>query len=170
MPVSEIFALFLSYISDHLNYKITPETYDEIDKLNRHMDYACKPEGVLSGIKKYIPEYSKFSEADLVIGTEKIVIATIHKAKGLEFDNVIIPGCTDSNYPNYFSTLEGEGKIKEDARLFYVAMTRAKKRLYITAHSQITITTASGPWVRPQFISRFLKPMTAFFTDDKTGS
>jgi len=81
---------------------------------------------------------------------EKIVIATIHKAKGLEFENVIIPACTDDNFPSYFSKLNNT--IIEDARLLYVAMTRAKKRLFITSHTQ----NNKGYKQKP---SRFLLPI-----------
>ena len=72
------------------------ESYQvEVDKLLKHMKYQdTRSEGifeVLISIHKYIPEYTKYKESDLVTGNEKIIIATIHKAKGLEFENVIIP-------------------------------------------------------------------------------
>ncbi len=71
-------------------------------------------------------------EADLILGDEKVIISTIHKAKGLEFTNVIIPSCNDDNFPHKNSHTEQEKK--EDARLLYVAMTRAKKRLIISTN------------------------------------
>ena len=105
---------------------------------------------------KYIPEYVKYKESDLVVGDEKIIIATIHKAKGLEFENVIIPACTDDNFPSYYSKLAGEEGILESARLLYVAMTRTRKRLLITSHTKKVM-----PWGKesPQQPSRFLTPV-----------
>lgn len=61
---------------------------------------------------------------------EKVFVSTIHKAKCLEFKSVIIFAATDGVYP-FFDKKTPE-EIRESARLFYVAMTRAKKRLYIT--------------------------------------
>ena len=56
---------------------------------------------------------------------------TIHAAKGLEFPVVFIAGCENGLLP--FQPLDGDvSDIEEERRLFYVAMTRAKERLYIT--------------------------------------
>lgn len=54
----------------------------------------------------------------------------VHKAKGLEFEDVIIFEATDDVYP-FFDKKTPE-EIKKSVRLFYVAMIRAKKRLHIT--------------------------------------
>ncbi len=56
-------------------------------------------------------------------------IITAHSAKGLEFDTVFIPGFYQGGMPN--SLAIEEGNIEEERRLAYVAMTRAKKRLFI---------------------------------------
>jgi DNA helicase-2/ATP-dependent DNA helicase PcrA len=61
----------------------------------------------------------------------KVFISTIHAAKGLEFDNVIVAGAEDGIIPHYLS-LDGYGDIEEERRLFYVALTRAKKQIVIT--------------------------------------
>jgi hypothetical protein len=55
-----------------------------------------------------------------------ITLSTIHKSKGLEFDLVYIIGCDDSFFPRMKDFL----RIEEERRLFYVATTRAKSRLY----------------------------------------
>ncbi len=163
MPLHEIVSMVLSYMTDHLKYKVEKDVYAEVDKLLKHMKYqATQVKGifeVLMSIHKYIPEYTKYKESDLVTGNEKIIIATIHKAKGLEFENVIIPGCTDDNFPSYFSKKSGEQSIIEDARLLYVAMTRTKKRLLITSH------TKKGSW--DQKPSRFLAPIMGILNGEK---
>ena len=55
------------------------------------------------------------------------VISTIHKAKGLEWNNVIIHSCIMNVFPHFYSRTDSAQL--EDARLLYVAMTRAKKKL-----------------------------------------
>jgi DNA helicase-2/ATP-dependent DNA helicase PcrA len=62
---------------------------------------------------------------------DKIVVSTVHSAKGLEFDHVIIPHMLDGLFPSEkaLGTLESE---EEERRIFYVAATRAKKRLILT--------------------------------------
>ena len=84
-------------------------------------------------LKKYLPEYKLYKESDLILGEEQVVIITVHKAKGLEFENVIIPECVQEIYPSWSS--KTPQAVAEDARLLYVALTRAKKRLYITTHA-----------------------------------
>ncbi len=57
-------------------------------------------------------------------------IMTVHNAKGLEFENVFICGAENSLFP-HVNSLDKEEGVEEERRLFYVAMTRAKLRLYI---------------------------------------
>jgi len=63
--------------------------------------------------------------------SESVALMTIHAAKGLEFPFVFVAGCENGLLP--FQPLDGDvSDIEEERRLFYVAMTRAKERLYIT--------------------------------------
>lgn len=63
-------------------------------------------------------------EADLV------PVLTVHQAKGLEFENVFVANATDSDFPSWRS--QRENRFDEEHRLFYVAISRAKRRLTIT--------------------------------------
>jgi DNA helicase II / ATP-dependent DNA helicase PcrA len=58
-------------------------------------------------------------------------LMTIHSAKGLEFDIVFVVGLNEGILPNYRS-YKNKDKLKEERRAFYVAMTRAKKRLFLS--------------------------------------
>lgn len=81
---------------------------------------------------------------------EKVSIMTFHSSKGLEFDTVIIPDAIDGKIPNKGSF---ENNIEEERRLFYVAMTRAQKKLYITYSSG-----ANGKRLFPSiFITNLIK-------------
>ncbi|WP_419173272.1 ATP-dependent helicase [Halobacteriovorax sp.] len=72
-----------------------------------------------------------------VVGKEEenqgeVSLMTIHGAKGLEFEYVFVTGVEETVFPSYQSMENGEAAIEEERRLFYVAMTRAMKHLYIT--------------------------------------
>lgn len=75
--------------------------------------------------------FSAPKTAALQSGREKIVLSTIHQAKGLEWEAVFIMRLTDADFPNRRAALE-EGGLEEERRLFYVATTRAKRLLYLT--------------------------------------
>ena len=69
--------------------------------------------------------------------TSNLFLMTVHASKGLEFDHVFIPDCNERVFP-YGSLLDKE-TVEEERRIFYVAMTRAKKSLrlmYLTGTSQ----------------------------------
>ena len=68
---------------------------------------------------------------------EKINVMTIHSAKGLEFDSVFLPGWEEGLFPHQKSVDEkGTEGIEEERRLAYVAITRAKRELYISFAKQ----------------------------------
>lgn len=62
--------------------------------------------------------------------TDVVTLMTIHSAKGLEFDNVFIIGMEEGIFPHFNSFLDAN-QIEEERRLCYVAITRAKKNLWI---------------------------------------
>ncbi|AKU22525.1 UvrD-helicase domain-containing protein [Massilia sp. NR 4-1] len=63
-------------------------------------------------------------------GQEALQLMTVHSAKGLEFDNVFITGLEEGLFPHESSAKE-DGGVEEERRLMYVAITRARKRLYM---------------------------------------
>lgn len=64
-----------------------------------------------------------------------LIISTIHSAKGLEWRNVFLIGAIDGVLPSSYTTHDDEG-LEEERRLLYVAVTRARERLYILAHHE----------------------------------
>ena len=76
--------------------------------------------------------YSEIEESELF--KNRIPIITIHQSKGLEFDEVYIAGCNDKVFPSAQSIRDHA--LEEEHRLFYVGMTRARKRLFLSYHQQ----------------------------------
>ena len=64
-------------------------------------------------------------------GGEDVSMMTIHSAKGLEYEYVFVAGVEENLFPSFQSIDAGEEGLEEERRLFYVAMTRAMKRLYL---------------------------------------
>ncbi|MBT4433052.1 ATP-dependent helicase [Candidatus Falkowbacteria bacterium] len=62
---------------------------------------------------------------------DKIILSTIHQAKGLEWNTVFVIGLVDGQFPHR-KVYEKHSEIEEERRLFYVAVTRAKDKLYLT--------------------------------------
>ncbi len=85
--------------------------------------------------------------------TDAVTLATIHKAKGLEWDHVVLYGAAEGMLPYHKAVTAGGEAIEEERRLFYVAITRARQRLTIT-HAA-SKTTAKG-WTMNQERSSFV--------------
>ena len=105
-------------------------------------------------LDRHVMELNTFKEADLCGSStiqEHVFVSTIHKAKGLEFDNVIVFDAVDGRIPNYYNG-DNQQLNDEDARKLYVAMSRAKRRLFIS-YSNAKLT-AYG--IKPQRLTRFL--------------
>ena len=69
-------------------------------------------------------------------GEEKVSLMTMHAAKGLEFETVFLAGVEDHIIPHRRTIEENENALEEERRLFYVAITRAKVRLFISYAKQ----------------------------------
>lgn len=105
-----------------------------------------------NGIKELL-QYASLSNTDLDALTSshpKIPIITIHQAKGLEFDYEFLAGMNDDIFPSYFSTRSGS-ITEEEKRLFYVAITRAKKALFLSSSGKLSLLIN---YIPEQFITK----------------
>ena len=82
---------------------------------------------------------------------ESVSLMTVHSAKGLEFPIVFLPGFEENIFPSAMSV--GEGNMEEERRLAYVAITRAKTKLYITYTQSRTIYGMTSPSLPSVFLS-----------------
>lgn len=113
-------------------------------------------------LSNHIMDLNTYKEADLCddeknsVIKEKVFIATVHKAKGLEFENVIVYGTINDIYP-FFVNRDDQAACKEDARKLYVAISRAKKRLCLLAFNfREGISRYGNPYRFQASISPFL--------------
>ncbi len=98
-------------------------------------DWEKDPENLSTGLYSYLNRISLLTRDDIEDDTErgKVNLMTIHAAKGLEFRIVFLAGVEDGILPHARSLEENEGNLEEERRLFYVALTRAKEKLFITS-------------------------------------
>ena len=116
--------LFIKKYDDNLKRK------PDLDSLESIAERYDNLETFLSEITLEPPEKT---QVDSLVGEsddEKLVISTIHSAKGLEWDTVFVLSVVDGYIPS-FKSLGDFGQIEEERRLLYVAMTRAKTNLFI---------------------------------------
>jgi DNA helicase-2/ATP-dependent DNA helicase PcrA len=114
----------------------------------------CKSIGEFENLQQFLDHISLISDSDnMDNNSDKINIMTIHAAKGLEFKNIFIPGLEDGIFPS--SKSMEEGGLEEERRLFYVAITRAKERVFMSyAKSRFVFGSYQN-----SIISRFLSEL-----------
>ncbi len=87
-------------------------------------------------LQGFLEEIALYTDVDDMNSDEdKVTLMTVHSAKGLEFENVFVVGLEENIFPSSRSIFEEE-EIEEERRLAYVAITRAKKRLYLSCSAQ----------------------------------
>ncbi len=113
-------------------------------------------------LSEFLEQLSLISDIDSMDNdSDRVILMTIHSAKGLEFENVYLVGLEEGIFPGNQSIYGGAEEIEEERRLAYVAITRAKKRLVITnAASRLLFgsTTRNMP-------SRFLREIPEEYCD-----
>jgi DNA helicase II / ATP-dependent DNA helicase PcrA len=95
------------------------------------LERETEGESGVTPLEEYLQQVSLFTEQDNLREEESLVtLMTLHNAKGLEYDTVFVIGCEEGAFP-HMRALE-EGGEEEERRLCYVAITRARQRLYMT--------------------------------------
>ena len=173
LPIMEAFDLAFdisekSGILGELHYDKTPENiskYENIQELlNSVKEYTnTLPESGNNSLASYLQNVVLLTDADTDKNTDKdrVTVMTVHSAKGLEFRHVFVAGLEEELFPSRLSTSTRE-ELEEERRLFYVAITRAMKKL------TLSFATTRYKWgtlinCTP---SRFLKEIDNIFFED----
>jgi len=112
----------------------TPEAIARWDNVQRILSHIAEysEANAEATLDQYLQEISLLSEMDNYdSAAERVTLMTIHSAKGLEFRAVIVAGMEEGLFPVGNSSQQQED-LEEERRLFYVAVTRAKEKLYLT--------------------------------------
>lgn len=149
--LGDVVERFFDYAKLAIAYPIDADEQDHINTLVSYLREHTDTKTLTHHLGHLLRDLSTFSEADLITDDVKVVVSTIHKAKGLEFEGVVLASCVKDVYPHYYS--KSPEAVREDARLFYVGLTRAKKEIVLTTHD--TVVNRGGTF--PRFESPFLR-------------
>ncbi len=120
---------------------------------------ATLPDARLPDLVRELGERAAAQHAPTVEG---VTLASLHAAKGLEWDVVFLAGCSDGLLPIVLA--EGMAAVEEERRLLYVGMTRARRELHLSW------AAARTPGARPtRKVSRFLDAATGLLGDGAAG-
>ena len=115
----------------------TPEGVNRFENLqellNGIKDFSDKAEGENNELEYFMQDVALLTDTDTEKEDDynKVSLMTIHAAKGLEFPYVFVVGIEENLLPSIMA-VEGREELEEERRLFYVAITRAKKQLFLS--------------------------------------
>ena len=154
----EAFIKPLEQLIDHIGYYQYLEKMDDGDERVENVRalledirhyLSINPE---ASFESYLENVTLLSAQDEIVDGEYVSLMTVHTAKGLEFPVIFIVRCNQEVFPNGRALMEGSNKaLEEERRLFYVAITRAKKKLYITFAGGYSYV-GKGEYTPSQFI------------------
>ncbi len=113
--LAELVNAAAAFVTERETQVLPEEVGDEPDDLTAFLAHAALEAG----------------EHQAQSGTDALQLMTVHSAKGLEFHAVFVSGLEEGLFPHENSLTEADG-IEEERRLMYVALTRARRRLYLT--------------------------------------
>jgi DNA helicase-2/ATP-dependent DNA helicase PcrA len=123
-------------VQEHSRPEIARWKYGNVEGLMDSISsYEEDPDNLDPNLYEYLNRVTLVSRDNLedVDGRERVNLMTIHAAKGLEFDTVFLAGLEKGLIPHARAVEEGLNNLEEERRLFYVAITRAKQRLFLSS-------------------------------------
>jgi DNA helicase-2/ATP-dependent DNA helicase PcrA len=131
-PAESIRLIVEDVYKDYARAKF-PNGEARLDDLEQFAQFSAGYDSV----RKFLDEvslYNELSGEDTIAGLpedERVVLSSVHQAKGLEWSRVAVIGLSEGRFPNARASATDEG-LEEERRLFYVACTRAKNELVLT--------------------------------------
>lgn len=142
---------------------ILKDQYDDYPKRMRDLDHLHAIAGNYAELDEFLadlalepPDGSVVDVEAVEHDDERLVLSTIHSAKGLEWEAVFVIWVVDGRFPSAYSFLTDE-ELEEERRLFYVAVTRARRHLFLTYPVNVYDKSSGMVLSKP---SRFLDPVS----------
>jgi DNA helicase-2/ATP-dependent DNA helicase PcrA len=147
---------------------ILKEQYDDYPKRIRDLDHLQTIAEGYPGVDEFLADLALEPPDGSAVGVdapdrddERLVLSTIHSAKGLEWQCVFLIWVVDGRFPSVYSFV-ADDELEEERRLFYVAVTRAKRHLFLTYPINVFDKGSGMLLSKP---SRFLDPVTPALVD-----
>lgn len=147
---------------------ILKEQYDDYPKRTRDLDHLHTIAEGYPGVDEFLADLALEPPDGSAVDVdapdrddERLVLSTIHSAKGLEWQCVFVIWVVDGRFPSVYSFVADE-ELEEERRLFYVAVTRAKRHLFLTYPINVFDKGSGMLLSKP---SRFLDPVTPALLD-----
>ena len=142
--------------------------YDDYPKRTRDLEHLQTIAEGYQGVETFLSDLALEPPDGSAAGVEasdrddeRLVLSTIHSAKGLEWQCVFVIWIVDGRFPSVYSFSEDE-ELEEERRLFYVSVTRAKQHLYLTYPINVFDRGSGMLLSKP---SRFLDPVSPALLD-----
>jgi len=127
--VNHIYEYYLPILKEQ--YDDYPKRIRDLDHLHTIAEGYPEVEAFLSDLALEPPDGSAVDVESPDRDDERMVLSTIHSAKGLEWQCVFVIWVVDGKFPSIYSFITDD-ELEEERRLFYVAVTRAKRHLFLT--------------------------------------
>jgi DNA helicase-2/ATP-dependent DNA helicase PcrA len=157
--VNEVYRYYLPILKEH---------HDDYPKRMRDLEHLYTIAERYGRLNDFLADLALEPPDESVAGVEaggrddeRLVLSTIHSAKGLEWQCVFVIWVVDGRFPSAYSFV-AEEELEEERRLFYVAVTRAKKHLYLTYPVNIYDKATGSVLSKP---SRFLDDVPSSMLD-----
>ncbi len=123
--LDELVTAAAGFVSESLTFEAVPEP-------DADAPVPGEEPGLLPALDQFLAHAAlEAGEHQAAAGVDALQLMTVHSAKGLEFHTVVISGLEEGLFPHENSREEMDG-LEEERRLMYVALTRARRRLYLT--------------------------------------
>ncbi len=147
---------------------ILKEQYDDYPKRTRDLDHLHTIAEGYPAVEEFLADLALEPPNSSVVDVEasdrddeRLVLSTIHSAKGLEWQCVFVIWLVDGRFPSAYSFITDD-ELEEERRLLYVAVTRAKRYLFLTYPINVYDKTSGMLLSKP---SRFLDHVSSDFVD-----
>ncbi len=132
--ITDYFKFLLGSVLDVNNLFTANDDESRLENINELINSVREfvknnPDALL---EDYLQTVSLYSDTDDMNGDDVVTVATVHSAKGLEFPVVFVVGLEDGVFPSIRLNENEANRMEEERRLMYVAVTRAKERLFLT--------------------------------------